>query len=683
MAYRKITTAEKLGRGPNKVADAAKRLRKKLGNVKVPDTVSWRELLEDKDFDFDKFLVWVKENVQQGGKITGVASLWLGEHLVRGFNKVFVDNKYVRELEQVAEYSAIDAENDINPKTGKKYGPSGLSKFVKNHPWVMGYFTYWTMLVASVAGAVGVAKTAMTDDRDAPKKEVKQDNKKESVVVSDVTDADKGKIQPVATETTHEKADQVAPTEIVVTSETRTVNPDEAQFVKQAINEYWPEIAIGLTELETYRAEPKRHGTEARSTNGLGCTYTYYYDKSGKLYRIANSINVKKVKTFDKAGNYEQCKRHLIYELLPGVQGAIKGKSNIGAQQTIAIAWAGYQRPADMAEIATRISKATTVQQVADAFAYYPGAKKWRDGTLKRRWWCAAYAIGLIDIKDFMELDRDAFSRININNVYRNGHFLLGKETVKYALARAKGNDRRVSSFLGDFKLGRELMATVNKKNGGNKLTLKVDEKTSQDKVIERSMALLNQAESAFAKGDYATAEKLYKQAIVEDADNMEAYSSLALTYKKLGDKNKSIAYYEKCVQTVKQGNARMNANKDLLLDRDVKAASYYNAGAAREEMANIYLARGNKAEARKNYDLAIKNYKTALENADMDDLGEKRKKVYQDAINRANKQLNAIADKGKNKKVAFDASIKQMHQKNAKADIFLYGREFKGNDLA
>lgn len=683
MAYRKITAAEKLGRGPSKVADAAKNLREKLGNIKVPDTVSWRELLEDKDFDFDKFFVWVKENVQQGGKITGVASLWLGEYLVRGFNKIFVDNMYVRELEQVAEYSAIEAEKYINPKTGKKYGPSTLSKFVKNHPWVMGYLTYWTMLAASVAGAVGVAKNTMMDDRDAPKKEVKQESKKEAVVISDVTDTDKEKIQPVATGVTHEKTDQVAPTEIVVTSETRTVNPDEAQFVKQAINEYWPEIAIGLTELETYRAEPKRHGTESRSTNGLGNTYTYYYNNIAELYRVPNSIDVKKVKIFDKAGNYEQCKRHLIYETLPGLQSAIQGKNNIGAQQSVALVWAGYQRPADMAGIANRISAAKTVQQVADAFAYYPGAAKWRDGTLKRRWWCAAYAIGLIDIKDFMELDRDAFSRININNVYRNGHFLLGKETVKYALARAKGDNRKVSSFLGDFKLGCELMASVNKQNGGNKLTLKVDEKTSQDKVIERSMALLNQAESAFAKGDYATAEKLYKQAIVEDADNMEAYSSLALTYKKLGDKNKSIAYYEKCLQTVKRGNARMNANKDLLLDRDVKAASYYNAGTAREEMAKIYQASGDKEKARVNYESAIKNYKTALENAEMDDLGEKRKKVYQDAINRANKQLNAIAGKSKNTKVAFDASIRQIHQKNARADIFLYGREFKGNDLA
>ena len=34
----------------------------------------------------------------------------------------------------------------------------------------------------------------------------------------------------------------------------------------------------------------------------------------------------------------------------------------------------------------------------------------------------------------------------------------------------------------------------------------------------------------------------------------------------------------------------------------------------------------------------------------------------------------------GGNTKIAFNSGIKQIHQKNAKKDLLLYGQEFKGN---
>ena len=121
-----------------------------------------------------------------------------------------------------------------------------------------------------------------------------------------------------------------------------------------------------------------------------------------------------------------------------------------------------------------------------------------------------------------------------------------------------------------------------------------------------------------------------------------------------------------------------MNANKTLLLDRDVKAASYYNAGAAREEMAKIYKNKGNQTEAKRNYELAIRNYKTALENVEMGGLGAKRKQSYQDAINRATRELNAMG--GRSKRQALNNGTKKMRQQNARADLLLYGETYKGN---
>ncbi|MBQ2017511.1 MAG: hypothetical protein II208_03240, partial [Alphaproteobacteria bacterium] len=140
-----------------------------------------------------------------------------------------------------------------------------------------------------------------------------------------------------------------------------------------------------------------------------------------------------------------------------------------------------------------------------------------------------------------------------------------------------------------------------------------------------------------------------------------------------------SINYYEKCIAVVKKGNVRMNANKSLLLDRAVKASSYYNAGQAREEMAKIYKKKGNISEAKRNYRLAIKNYETALENAKIGDLGTTRQQSYQDAIDRVTQQLNSL-DGTRDKRSAYNHATQEMRKKNARADLLLYGKTHNGN---
>jgi hypothetical protein len=136
------------------------------------------------------------------------------------------------------------------------------------------------------------------------------------------------------------------------------------------------------------------------------------------------------------------------------------------ASVQIALIMAGYQRPADMQYIAEKISKAKNNQEIADAFLVYRGAEKWKDGTLRRRWWCAAYAIGVISTEDFLNLSRDAFSFININRVMQNGHFITSDDVVKYALTVAKtGHKSTVKGFLNSFEEGRQILKSVS----GNK----------------------------------------------------------------------------------------------------------------------------------------------------------------------------------------------------------------------
>ena len=164
-------------------------------------------------------------------------------------------------------------------------------------------------------------------------------------------------------------------------------------------------------------------------------------------------------------------------------------------------------------------------------------------------------------------------------------------------------------------------------------------------------------------KGKYKDAEKLYIEALALNPDNMEAYSSLALTYKMLGDKNKSVEYYQKCIDTVVKCNEYMNSNKSMLLDRRVKAMTYYNAGLARQEMGRIAQESGDASAAKEQYQLAEKNFNTAKKNAEMIELDSDIIDIYNRAINDVKKMMDAL------KKLSFKASAAKVKNKSAILD--------------
>ena len=279
-------------------------------------------------------------------------------------------------------------------------------------------------------------------------------------------------------------------------------------------------------------------------------------------------------------------------------------------------------------------------------------------------------------MQDILDADVDNFYGANLNTVVRNGHFVTNQKTIEYVLGLAGPRNKKTRTVVNSVADGRLALSQLG--NFELPKTIATVE-TDEDKLISESMALVAKAAAEYRAGRLEQAADLYEQAIKKDADNMEAYSSLALMYKKLGDKNKSINYYEKCVAVVKEGNARMNANRSLLLDRGVKASSYYNAGLAREEMAKIYQKQGNAVEARQNYSLAVKNFETALENAREADLSAARRQSYQDAINRATREKDSLGS-ARDKRHAMNRATTEVRQKNARADLLLYGTTHKGN---
>ena len=406
------TVAQKRGDDIRGAADKLKKVRLTLQSKNIPDTTHWNQLVvQTKNergetvfkFNTDKFKVWIKENAQQTGKISGVSALWMLEYLTRGLNTVLVDNPILRNMEQLAQKKAT-------------------TEFIKKRPWVESYLLYF-MAMGTITFSAG--------NLIANEEHEQADEKKQVVVTQD---DDK---------------------------ELKKIDPKDKDFVKKAVDEYWEHIAVGLTQLETYRSVSKQHGTECRETNGLGCTWYYKYNDEGKLCRYENKIG--ETKRWSTDYNYDQARRHVIFETMPALQNAIKDKPNIDAQQMIAMVCAGYQRPSDIKLIASQIAVAENQQQVADAFLVYNGAEKWRVGTLKRRWWCAMYAVGAIGSEDFLKLPRDAFSQIDINRVYQNGHFLMSDDVVKYALDAAKtGHKSTVENFLKTFSVGQEILQVVN-----------------------------------------------------------------------------------------------------------------------------------------------------------------------------------------------------------------------------
>ncbi len=554
-------------------------------------------------------------------KISAVVLFWLAQNSIKVFNKAFVNNSLLRIMERGTE--KLFSDKDINI----------AGKIIKNNPWILSYLAYF-MMIGSILSA---ADRNRADSNDGGGKKIAQ------------------------------------------TENTRRAEPNTETLAKDifshsaarktadvSLDRYWPDIVIGLTELETYYPEPRRNPGEKRYTSGLGLTWTYKYNNSGALRQTPNGEDTPARGMDD---NFEQLRRHLIAETFPRLVRVTAGRENITDRAAIALVYAGYQRLADMDRIAEKINNAKNDQQIADAFMDVGNMNsKWLKGTLKRRWICAAYAIGAITSDDLLNMNRDAFSAVDINTIIRHGHFLLGPETVKYVLSRRNSNNT-VSDFLNGFETGRGILAAV----GVDKAAHDSSVAMATDVNIEKSMVFCNRADRSLAKKNYTRAIDLFKQAIDHDPDNIEAYSSLALAYNKLGDQKSDIKFYEQAIVAVAGCNQRMNDNKELLLDYDIKAASYYNAGRAREKIANIYELQGKKDLAQENMRLALNNYKTALENCRQGNGGAARIDLY-------SRLIKKLENKLKNKTVAYESGAIKINniQKQREADI--YGLPFNGN---
>lgn len=600
-------------------------------------------------------------------KLSGIDLLWflfcLTKFAAKDLNTIFLDNKI------------IDKWREDNKKT--KHADSKfkqwLNEFQGAYPTASARLKLWVLygLVATmVAGGIKLAENGDNEDINSIKKERVIDNKKDNP--SDTTKIDSIEVK---------KDDKIVDSSFVydVTSES---------FEKDFINKSWNEIVISLLEMETWREKPKLQSGESRYTYGPGLTwvYTKVKNKKGEFIEVQNKCAgnyVKKASNFTMDQIWDQVKRHSLYrtEVMPVMKRQLEkyGFKELSEQQVLGLFVAGYQLPGTLTDNYDKKGKfisngiihnlhnaGSKTQKQVDAFIAGKEIKeKYRVGTNKRRWWCAMIYIGKITTDDLLELNRDSFSAISINTVLKNGHFVYDDATIKKVLSEAKKTSKgSVKDFIK--KQNVPLKGTIVKHNKS-----KVENDT-----INPSMEKVLDGDAAFNTKDYKNAIKCYTDAISLDEDNMEAYSSLALAYKKLGDQTHSISDYESSLQAVKACNARMNKNKSLLHDPEIKAATYYNAGLAREEIAKLQIKANNIAGAIENYVKAKQNFVTAYNNAEEAENAE-RMILYKQAQKRMDDKVSEI-EKSVKKKDSFKAGQNKIVKKQTKTIVNNKNMQYK-----
>ena len=607
--------AQNIRNAADVIGDARKNVKNK---IKTHDKVHFSDLKQAKKKTFadwvalgGKTIRWDAESIEQGAKYAGVAILWLVEYLIRVLNALVIDNKIIRVVEDGVSGIKVDERKKDNKWQQFKKG-------VKNHPVLISYLVYYIALVLAVSGA---AYKIFGDDTKETKKETVKKN------TASKKDYNLDKL-------------------------------DKQKYEKELLmlDTYWEDLAKSLLFFETYRPNPKLQTSESRLTRGIGLTWDYSIDKNGRLVQT-DKVTYSEDNYKDLNFNLWQSKLHLIFETFRKLKD-VPGVEKFSRDEIIALVCVGYQRSGDMEVIAKRLLKEKTSQAYANDFKYYTGRSRWYTGTMKRRWWCAMIALGKISVDDISNLPRDSFSRINLNTVNNpKTGFYLKSSVINVAMQKAKGSKLlSAEEFLeeNDVSLNGGWLswtaALDGIKSGVGKVVDNVSGVVSglindvvisdEDNVKEESLEKVQEGLTEYSKCDYEEAIKLFQEAIVLDSLNMEAYSSLAIAYKKLGDKEKSIDYYEKSIDAVVKCNALMNDNKDLLLDREVKAATYYNAGLARQKMAELYEKQGNSKMAQFQYTKAKQNFTTALDNAEMENMDEKRQEIYKNAVESMKKAM-------------------------------------------
>ena len=347
-------------------------------------------------------------------------------------NAIFLDNALIDKWEKDKE----------NIKTKKD--DSSFQRFFKNlqksHPRVAAKLQLWMVYALMTMGLVG--GKSVYDNRDEIKQFVKEwrlgkenkEKQKETKIIEPVYDVSSPK------------------------------------FKENFVNENWFDLVVSLLEFETWHDTPKKQYNEKRQTYGPGLTWVYL---DGKQKPCKGKKYVGMVADFSEEQIWNQVKQHCLYpgECFSVMQSELKKYDFFEATQNqiFGLFIAGYQMPSRLKDgvVKVKIGKrkkervaytgivhrlkdaGNNIQKIVDSFmAGVEVEDVWRDGTNKRRWWCAMYYIGKISTEDLLSMDMDAFSKVHIDRIVKDGHFVFDDETIQYALSQKKIENGTVQDFI-------------------------------------------------------------------------------------------------------------------------------------------------------------------------------------------------------------------------------------------
>ena len=381
-----------------------------------------------------------KDSLNKGMRVAGLAGIdltWflfcLTKFAAKDAKNILFDNVFIKKWE----------ENKKNIKNNKD--DSEFKKFFKNlqksHPRAAATLQLW-MVYALMTLGVGGGKVAY-DHKD----EIKQ-------VVKEWT---------FGKEKKEEKQKEIKKIEPIY-------DVSGSEFKENFIDKNWFDIVVSLLEFETWHDIPKKQFKERRQTYGPGLTWVYL---NGKQHPCKGRKYVNMASDFTEEQVWGQVKQHCLYpgECFSVMQSEFKKYNFFKARrnQIFGLFIAGYQIPSRLRDgvvkvkvgrrkkvsveytgIVHRLKDAgNDVQKIVDSFmAGVEVEEDWRDGTNKRRWWCAMYYIGKVSTEDFLSMDMDAFSKVHIDRIIKDGHFVFDNETIQYALSRKREGNETVQEFI-------------------------------------------------------------------------------------------------------------------------------------------------------------------------------------------------------------------------------------------
>lgn len=649
------TVAQKRGADVQNVANKLKSVRKSLAEKNIPDTVHWNQVAtiyktqdgkKNIQVDWDKFAIWMKENAQHFGKLSGVGMLWMSEYLMRGLNKLLVDNQLIENLEQIAQKKSV-------------------TKFGHKHPWVESYLIYY-MFAASVlmSGTLLGMNTIKNnkDDKDGDKKEniyTPQDNKQQEISFENFV------LNP---------------------------NASDAEWDKQ-INAIQPYVIAHIFSSEGFIENAYYDNGNKKGTLTFGAGFTIkdeiHRNFASKILgrRVGNgsTISIEEAKILVDAWLREK--------VYPPIKQVFK--KPLPSRLFISLAVASYNVgescysvPGNSGTpVVNAVNAGKSIEEIANVYVRAFGKKRGTNwgGMANKYGVCALYMMGKISDAAILNAVGEApysiepyvraaqkndaqfdarkmdYGKLLIYDGVGSGARPVGVQKnydVENMLLKQKGRVTKGTTQLPvrEYMTAQEVKTIL----AGNLFQSAVADfmEEYQQPIIAQqtsSEKLNEEGEILFFTKNYDMAEKKFKQALQENDKNYIVYSNLSILYYHMGRYSDGL----KVVQNL------LNSDELQNVPKDIRSYTYYNAALCREELGDNAKTNKEKVE---HYNKAKLNLK----------LSERFGRSEHDNLEQRIDQK--IKDASVKQVTAFNDGIKQIRQKNAKHDLLLYGTEYSGN---